>query len=123
MSEHKPVSIQLHQQSRILEIDFGSDTVFKYSCEFLRVYSPSAEVLGHGLGEGTLQLGKEDVNIVGIEPVGNYAIKLMYDDGHSTGIYSWDYLYDLGLNHDQRWNRYLERLAEAGHERKLNRLN
>ena len=123
MSEHTPVNIQLHQQSRILEIDFDSDTNFKFSYEFLRVYSPSAEVMGHGLGEGTLQLGKEDINITAIEPVGNYAIKLVYDDGHSSGIYSWDYLYELGVNHDSYWQRYLERLSEAGYKRKSNRFN
>ena len=123
MSEHTPVNIQLHQQSRILEIDFDSDTNFKFSYEFLRVYSPSAEVMGHGLGEGTLQLGKEDINITAIEPVGNYAIKLIYDDGHSSGIYSWDYLYELGVNHDSYWQRYLERLSEAGYKRKSNRFN
>ena len=123
MSEHTPVNIQLHQQSRILEIDFDSDTKFKFSYEFLRVYSPSAEVMGHGLGEGTLQLGKEDINITAIEPVGNYAIKLIYDDGHSSGIYSWDYLYELGVNHDSYWQRYLERLSEAGYKRKSNRFN
>lgn len=122
MSEHQPTSIQLHQQSRFLEITFDDGACFKLSCEFLRVYSPSAEVMGHGVGEGILQLGKEDVNIVSIEPVGNYAIKLAYDDGHSSGIYSWDYLYDLGSHYDAYWDRYLQRLTEAGHKRKPNRL-
>lgn len=122
MSQHQPTSIQLHQQSRALEVMFDSGEVFRMSCEYLRVFSPSAEVMGHGGGEGKLQLGKEDVNIVSIEAVGNYAVKLIYDDGHSSGIYSWDYLYSLGVNHMQNWQRYLERLAAAGYERKIARL-
>ena len=123
MSKVQPTQIQLHQQSRILEIFFESGESFKLSCEYLRVYSPSAEVMGHGPGEGVLQVGKEDINIVAIDPVGNYAIKPTYDDGHSSGIYSWDYLYELGTNYDQYWQRYLERLKEANYERKTNRLN
>ncbi len=123
MSKMRPTQIQLHQQSRILEIAFENGETFKLSCEYLRVYSPSAEVMGHGPGEGVLQVGKEDVNIVAIEPVGNYAVKLVYDDSHGSGIYSWDYLHELGVNRDRYWQRYLERLEAAGHERKVNRLN
>ena len=87
-------------------------------CEFLRVYSPSAEVRGHGQGQEVLQVGKEDVNIVGIEQVGQYALKLTFSDGHDTGLYSWDYLYDLGMRQDELWQTYLDRLAAAGHTRK-----
>ncbi len=123
MSKIRPTQIHLHQKSRILEIEFEGGESFKLSCEYLRVYSPSAEVMGHGPGEGVLQVGKEDVGIVSIEPVGNYAVRLIYDDDHGSGIYSWDYLYDLGVNYDKYWQRYLERLEEAGHERKVNRLN
>lgn len=123
MSKIQPTQIQLHRKSRVLEILFENGESFKLSCEYLRVYSPSAEVMGHGPGEGVLQVGKEDVNIVSIEPVGNYAIKPVYDDGHSSGIYSWDYLYELGANRDRYWSRYLERLKEANLERKTGRLN
>ena len=84
----------------------------------LRVYSPSAEVRGHGKGQEVLQIGKEDVNITDIEPVGNYAVRLIFTDGHNTGLYSWDHLYDLALNHDALWREYLEKLAKAGVERK-----
>lgn len=123
MSKMQPTQIQLHRKSRVLEILFENGDSFKLSCEYLRVYSPSAEVMGHGPGEGVLQVGKEDVNIVSIEPVGNYAIKPVYDDGHGSGIYSWDYLYELGANYDKYWNRYLERLKEANYDRKTDRLN
>ena len=123
MSKYQPTDIQLHQVSRVLEVAFDNSEVFKMSYEYLRVFSPSAEVMGHGIGEGVLQLGKEDVNIVSVEPVGNYAIRLVYDDNHSSGIYTWDYLYELGVEQDKNWQRYLERLEEAGHVRKVNRLN
>lgn len=115
----KPTEIDLHQQSRVLEISFDDGAHFELPCEYLRVYSPSAEVQGHGPGEEVLQLGKEDVNITAIEPVGNYAIKLVFDDGHDTGLYSWDYLYALGQNQEQKWAEYLRRLDEAGHKRRL----
>jgi len=88
------------------------------SCEFLRVYSPSAEVKGHGPGQEVLQIGKEDVNITAIEPVGNYAIKLVFSDGHDTGLYSWDYLYDLASNYEALWLEYLGKLNASGHVRK-----
>lgn len=111
-----PTEINLHQKSRILEIAFG-DERFELSCEFLRVYSPSAEVRGHGPGEAMLQVGKADVNIEKIEPVGHYAVRLHFDDGHDTGLYSWDWLYYLAKNRDSLWQTYLEKLNEAGQKR------
>ena len=118
MSKATPTEIQLHQKSRILEIAFDDGSRFELSCEYLRVYSPSAEVAGHGPGQEVLQVGKEDVNITAIEPVGNYAVKLVFDDNHDSGLYSWEYLYKLGTEHEQRWQSYLDRLAEAGYARK-----
>ena len=117
-SSHKPTDIKLHQKSRVLEITFDDGSTFNLPCEYLRVYSPSAEVQGHGPGQEVLQLGKEKVNITGIEPVGNYAIQLDFDDGHNTGIYSWDTLYRLGANQEELWAEYLARLEKAGHKRK-----
>ena len=114
----KPTDINLHQQSKILELKFEDGSHFQLPCEYLRVYSPSAEVQGHGPGEEVLQLAKEEVNITAIEPVGNYAIKLEFDDGHNTGIYSWDTLYILGQNQEEMWAGYLDRLEKAGHKRK-----
>ena len=114
----RPTDIRLHQLSRRLEIRFDDGAHFELPCEFLRVYSPSAEVRGHGAGQEVLQTGKEDVNITGIEPVGLYAVKLIFSDGHDTGLYSWDYLYELGRSQSALWQRYLERLAAAGHVRK-----
>lgn len=114
----KPTNINLHQKSRVLELEFEGGQVFKLPCEYLRVYSPSAEVTGHGPGQEVLQLGKEDVNITAIEPQGNYAIKLAFDDKHDTGIFTWEYLYDLGSHYDEKWKNYLERLKIAGHDRK-----
>jgi len=116
----KPTEISLHKKSRILEITFADDEHFEFSCEFLRVHSPSAEVQGHGPGQGVLQLGKEDVVINKIEPVGSYAIQPAFDDGHDTGIYSWETLYDLGKNKDRYWQEYLQKLEAAGHKRKQN---
>lgn len=106
----RPTDIILHQQSRILEIAFEDKRRFKLSCEFLRVHSPSAEVRGHGPGQDVLQVGKKDVTILSVEPVGNYAVKLAFSDGHDTGLFSWDYLYTLGIDHDSLWNTYLQRL-------------
>jgi len=117
-STPRPTDIRLHQVSRKLEIVFDDGSSFQLPCEFLRVYSPSAEVRGHGPGQEVLQVGKEDVNIVGIEPVGQYALKLTFSDGHDTGLYSWDYLYDLGIRQDELWQSYLDRLAAAGQTRK-----
>lgn len=115
----KPTDIKLHQASRRLELSFDDGTHFMLPCEFLRVYSPSAEVRGHGPGQETLQTGKEEVNIVGIEPVGHYAIKLAFSDGHDTGLYSWDYLYDIGQHQSELWAEYLTRLMAAGITRKI----
>jgi DUF971 family protein len=113
----QPTEIKLHQQSRRLEVAFADGKRFEFSCEFLRVYSPSAEVRGHGPGQEVLQVGKQDVEITRIEPVGNYAVVLVFSDGHDSGIYSWDYFYDLGINQETLWQRYLERMAEAGASR------
>ena len=108
----------MHQKSRLLEVSFDNGETFQLSCEYLRVYSPSAEVQGHGPGQQVLQYGKEAVNIIGIEPVGNYAVVLRFSDGHDTGIYSWDLLYELGTNQEQYWQSYLDRLQEVGYQRK-----
>jgi len=114
----RPVDIKLHQTSRLLEIKFDNNTECMLSCEFLRVYSPSAEVKGHGPGQEVLQVGKEDVNISAIEPVGNYAVRLVFSDGHNTGLYSWDYLYDLARDYEALWLEYLGKLSAAGITRK-----
>jgi len=117
MSSPIPVEINLHQKTRILELRFDDGAEFSLSCEYLRVHSPSAEVQGHGAGQEVLQVGKQNVTITDIESVGNYAIKLRFDDGHDTGIYSWDYLYELGVHQQDNWRRYLEALEAAGHKR------
>ena len=114
----KPTAINLHKVSRLLELAFEDGSTFKLPLEYLRVYSPSAEVQGHGPGQEVLQIGKEDVNVDSIEPMGHYAIKLVFDDNHDSGIYSWDYLYELGVTYDERWQDYLERLEAGGHKRK-----
>ncbi len=114
----RPIDIRLHQASRLLEIKFDNNMECMLSCEFLRVYSPSAEVRGHGAGQETLQIGKEDVNITAIEPVGNYAVKLVFSDGHDTGLFSWDYLYELANNYQAMWQDYVTKLEMAGHQRK-----
>lgn len=113
-STPRPTDIRLHQLSRLLEVHFDDGAAFRLPCEYLRVYSPSAEVRGHGPGQEVLQTGKEQVNIVGIAPVGQYAVKLSFSDGHDTGLYSWDYLYELGENQERLWQQYLARLAAAG---------
>lgn len=113
----QPDSINLHKKSRILEINFSDGQNFELSCELLRVYSPSAEVQGHGPGQSVLQIGKEKVTIDKIEAVGHYAVKLIFDDGHDTGLYTWDYLYKLGKNKDVLWKDYLKALNDAGHQR------
>lgn len=112
-----PTQITLHQQSQLLEIAFSDGTSFRLPFEFLRVYSPSAEVRGHGPGQEVLQTGKKGVGIRAVEPVGNYALQIAFSDGHNTGIYSWDYLHELGANQRGLWQRYLARLAEAGASR------
>ena len=114
MAEHLPTDIRLHQQSRKLEVTFDDGRTFTLPCEYLRVYSPSAEVRGHSPEQAVLQTGKEAVNIEDIEAVGNYAVKLKFSDGHDTGLYSWDYLYELGARQDEYWQRYLAALAAAG---------
>lgn len=114
----RPTNITLHRKSRYLEVSFDEGSRFELPCEYLRVFSPSAEVQGHGPGEGQLVMGKEDVNITRIEPVGNYAVRLVFSDGHSTGLFSWQVLFELGANKDQNWRRYLERLDQAGIKRK-----
>ena len=114
----RPTDIKLHQKSRVLEIAFDDGSHFNFPCEYLRVYSPSAEVRGHGPGQEVLQLGKENVNIAQVEPVGTYAVCLHFDDGHNTGIYSWDWLHHLGVNQESLWKEYFDRLAKAGHQRK-----
>jgi len=112
-----PTEIKLHQKSRVLEIAFADGKRFTMPFEFLRVYSPSAEVRGHGPGEEVLQVGKQDVDITAIEPVGAYAVQLVFSDGHDSGLYSWDYLYNLGVNQASMWTHYLERIKEAGASR------
>lgn len=112
-----PKEIKLHQRSRILDISFADGKSFKFTCEFLRVHSPSAEVRGHSPDQEVLQTGKKLVNINQIEPVGNYAIQFTFSDGHNTGIYSWDLLYNFGLQQDKMWESYLLRLEKAGKRR------
>jgi len=112
-----PTEIKLHQKSRILEVAFSDGRAFKLPCEFLRVYSPSAEVRGHGPGQEVLQSGKQEVAITKVEPVGQYAVQFTFSDGHDTGIYSWDLLYDYGVRQDEMWRHYLQRLKEAGSSR------
>ncbi|MCW8195352.1 DUF971 domain-containing protein [Proteobacteria bacterium 005FR1] len=111
-----PSKVQLHKKSKVLELIY-SDGTFRLPAEFLRVYSPSAEVKGHGPGQETLQTGKQYVGISGLESAGNYAIRIIFDDGHDSGIYSWDYLYDLGSKQEQYWRDYLQRLEKAGKSR------
>ncbi|HJV05816.1 MAG TPA: DUF971 domain-containing protein [Chromobacteriaceae bacterium] len=113
----RPQEIQLHARSHQLEIRFDDGASFSLSCEYLRVHSPSAEVRGHGVGQEVLQTGKKNVAITALEPVGHYALKIVFDDGHDSGLYTWDYLYDLGVKHDQYWQDYLNRLAAAGASR------
>ena len=112
-----PTEIKLHQASRLMEISFADGSSFKLPYEYLRVYSPSAEVRGHGPGQETLQTGKRNVDIQTVDPVGNYAIKPTFSDGHESGIYSWDTLYDLGRHYEENWQRYLDRLEAEGGNR------
>ena len=118
-SNPRPTNIVLHKQSRALEVSFDDGEQFNLPCEFLRVYSPSAEVRGHGPGQEVLQTGKELVNISEVEGVGAYAVRLHFDDGHDTGIYSWETLYELGSKQDEYWRLYLEALEKAGFQRKV----
>jgi DUF971 family protein len=112
-----PTDIVLHTQSRVLEVAFDNGARYRFGFEFLRVFSPSAEVRGHGKGQETLQTGKRDVQLTQVEPVGNYAVKLVFSDGHDSGLYSWDYLVEIGEQQDALWADYLERLAAAGASR------
>ena len=114
----RPVSINLKKKSRLLKIEYDDSSTFELSCELLRVYSPSAEVRGHGPGQEILQIGKENVAIEDVEAVGNYAVKLVFDDGHDSGIYTWEFLHDLGSKQEEYWQRYLHALAHAGYDRK-----
>lgn len=112
-----PTEIRLHQKSRVLEVAFDDGRSFRLPYEYLRVFSPSAEVRGHGPGQEVLQVGKREVEISHVEPVGSYAIQPTFSDGHATGIYSWDYLYQLGLEQEQRWASYLKQIEAAGASR------
>jgi DUF971 family protein len=116
-SSPQPTALTVHQQSRVLEVGFADGTTFRLPFELMRVYSPSAEVQGHGPGQEVLQTGKREVELLGLEPVGNYAVQPSFSDGHDTGIYSWDYLYFLGSQQDALWQQYEERLAAAGMSR------
>jgi len=113
-SHRIPTEIKLHKVSAILEIHFDDDSIYELPSEYLRVFTQSAEAVGHGPGQETLQIGKEDVTITDIQPIGNYAIKLIFSDGHDTGIYSWDLLYKLGSDFPLLWSNYLEELKAAG---------
>ena len=112
-----PTEIKLHQQSRTLEIAFDDGARFNMPFEYLRVQTPSAEARGHGPGQETLQVGKINVNLLNVEPVGTYALKLIFDDGHDSGLYTWEYLYELGQHQDAIWNEYLQKLETAGASR------
>ena len=112
-----PTALTVHQQSRVLEIAFSDGAQFRLPFELLRVYSPSAEVQGHGPGQEVLQTGKRNVELVDLQPVGNYAVQPTFSDGHSSGLFAWDYLYHLGARQQELWQAYLDRLAEAGLDR------
>jgi DUF971 family protein len=110
----QPTEIKIRTESRVLDVRFDDGSHYELPFEYLRVFSPSAEVRGHSGGEGTLQTGKENVGITGVEPIGNYALRLLFDDGHNTGLYSWSLLHELGRDRAANWSRYLERCAAAG---------
>jgi DUF971 family protein len=116
-TEHWPVELRLKTAEKAVEIDFDNGARFRLAAEYLRVESPSAEVQGHGPGEKKLVAGRAEVGILRLEPVGNYAVRIVFDDLHDTGIYSWRYLYELGIEHDRRWYDYLAALARAGQSR------
>jgi len=116
-TDNVPTDIRLHKKSGILELAYPSGSTVKLAAEFLRVCSTSSEVLGHGPAQEILQTGKKHVRIVAIEPTGNYAVRLVFDDRHDSGIYSWDYLKELGENQEQYWSAYLDRLRSAGASR------
>ncbi|PID44598.1 MAG: 1-(5-phosphoribosyl)-5-((5-phosphoribosylamino)methylideneamino)imidazole-4-carboxamide isomerase [Proteobacteria bacterium] len=118
-----PTNIALHQKSRLLELIWPDGVVHSLPCEYLRVYSPSAEVRGHGRGQETLQLGKENVNIIALQPVGHYALKIVFDDKHDSGLYDWNLLRDLGDKYEAYWADYLQRCKDANYVRKESNLN
>ncbi len=113
-----PVEIKLRKTSRLLVVQFEDGKSFDLPFEYLRVFSPSAEVKGHGPGQGVLQTGKEDVHVMSIDPIGHYAVRLVFDDGHDTGLYTWEYLYELGEQQAENWQAYLDRLKSAGYARR-----
>ncbi|MCS4505383.1 hypothetical protein KBTX_03076 [wastewater metagenome] len=115
-----PTDIRLHRRSAVLEIAFDDGSRFELPAEYLRVYSPSAEVRGHGPGQAVLVTGKEEVGLTDVQPVGNYALRLVFDDGHDSGLYSFDLLYELGTDQSRYWQDYLDALAHAGHARRTN---
>ncbi len=117
MAEISVIEIKLRQRSRLLEVSFGDGSRFELPFEYLRVHSPSAEVQGHGQGPPTLVLGKENVGIRAVEPIGQYAIRLVFDDGHDTGLFTWKYLHELGSQRARKWSEYLARATSAGHPR------
>jgi DUF971 family protein len=117
VSDPRATEIKLRRKSRLLEVSFESGECFELSFEYLRVYSPSAEVKGHGPGQEVLQFGKENVAVTGVEPVGHYAVRLIFDDGHDTGLYTWKYLFELGSEQPTKWQHYLDRLAQYGYTR------
>ena len=110
----QPSSITVHQQSRVLEVGFANGSLFRIPFELMRIYSPSAEVQGHGPGQEVLQTGKREVGLTALEPIGNYAVQPTFSDGHDTGIFSWDYLFFLGSQQEDLWRKYEGRLAQAG---------
>ena len=112
-----PVTIRLRKASRQITLEYEDGTSFDLPFEYARVYSPSAEVQGHGPDQGVLQTGKENVRVTSIEPVGYYALRFIFDDGHDTGLYTWEYLYELGAKQDEKWRAYLGRLKAAGYDR------
>ena len=116
MSKPVPTGLTVHNKSRVLDIEFNDGASFSIPFELLRVYSPSAEVMGHGPGQEVLQVGKREVGIAGIEPVGNYAVQPTFSDGHNTGIFTWEYLYKLGSQKDALWDTYMDRLHASGFE-------
>jgi DUF971 family protein len=118
MPDPQPTEIKLRRKSRVLEVSFDDGRHFELPFEYLRVYSPSAEVKGHGPGQEVLQFGKENVQVTRVEPTGQYAVRLIFDDGHDTGLYSWKYLYELGRDFTAKWQHYLSRLQQYGYERK-----
>ncbi len=116
--DHQPTEIKLRTKSRQLDVDFSDGSHFELPFEYLRVHSPSAEVKGHGPGQEVLQTGKEAVGVTELQPVGHYAIRIVFDDGHDTGLYTWQYLYELGKDRTRLWQSYLDRLTAAGYPRK-----